>query len=480
TNIYRAPLFGADPEAFASTAAEAGLRTTVLAVEEIAAPGDPAPAPPHTPAGDPDDAALIQFSSGSLAAPRGIVLTHRNLVANLHALTERVGLVGGRTLVWLPLSHDMGLIGGYAGSLYRGSAFRALPPRAFIRDPLRWMEELAGFRATHTAGPPFGYEMAVRRARHAGSRLAGLDLSALRAGVIGAERVPAELCERFEKTFRPHGARRHVLLPAYGLAENCVAVACRAPLRPTGLADFDPTGLEHGLLTPLPPRTVPHARPADDGGPVRRLVGHGAPLPGTDVRIVSPDGRPLPEGRIGEIRIGGEAVTAHTLDADGETRPARGDDGLVGTGDLGAFLDGELYVVGRSKEVVAHAGRLVAAVDIEQTVMAAAPDRLAAAAAVAVDAGDTAGDTLVVVLEPYQRISEAEQADLAGSVRVAVLRDFRLPVREVLIGRRGSMPRTTSGKIQRLRLASDYLAGTLPAGITPAPGPAPVTGRPTV
>ncbi|MFJ8691693.1 AMP-binding protein [Streptomyces roseolilacinus] len=473
-------LAGADPDAFAAAAAGAGLRVTVLAVEEVAAPGDPARTPPHPPACGPDDAALVQFSSGSLAAPKGIVLTHRNLAANLHALTRRIELVGGRTAVWLPLSHDMGLIGSYAGSLYGGSAFRALPPRTFVRDPLRWIEELADFRATHTGGPPFGYEMAVRRARHAGSRLAGLDLSALRAGVIGAERIPPELCERFDETFGPHGARRHVLLPAYGLAENCVAVACRAPLRPAGLADFDPTGLEHGLLVPLPPQPVPRARPAADRGPVRRLIGHGAPLPGTDVRIVSPDGLPLPEGRIGEIRIGGAAVTAHTLGADGETRPARGEDGLVGTGDLGALLGGELYVVGRSKEVVAHAGRLVAAVDIEQTVLATAPDLLAAAAAVAVDAGDTAGDTLVVVLELYRRASEAERARLAGDVRIAVLRDFRLPVREVLVGRRGSMPRTTSGKVQRLRLASDYLAGALPAGVTPAPapaGPAPVTDR---
>lgn len=446
----------------------AGLRVTHLSLAEV--PGRGA-AHGVEPTPDPDDVAVVQFSSGSLASPRGIVLTHRNLAVNLRAITERIGLMAaGRAVTWLPLSHDMGLIGSFWASLYAGFAFRALPPGSFVRDPLRWIEQLGDFRATHTTGPPFAYEMAARAAGRAPARLTGIDLSALSVAVIGAERVAPRLCERFEKTFAGQGMRRHVLLPAYGLAENCVAVACRAPLVGSVVRRFDTAALERGRLVPLPqPRSSTESADGSGGGGARELIGHGAPLPGTEVRIVAPDGRELPQGRVGEIRIGGASAARWTIGPDGVRRPAAGDDGLVPTGDLGALADGELFVIGRSKEAVKYAGRLLAPTDIEQTVLDASPETLAAVAAVAVVRETAATEDLVLFLELADArrtaTGAAGEAALVNSARLTVLREFRVPVSDVYIARRGALPRTASGKVRRLSLGAAATAGELPPGV---------------
>ncbi|MGW6521152.1 AMP-binding protein [Streptomyces sp. NPDC054962] len=453
--------------------AAAALRVVHLSLAEVperTVPGElPAPVP------DPDDVAVVQFSSGSLAAPRGIVLTHHNLAVNLRAITDRIGLVAaGRGMSWLPFSHDMGLIGSFWACVYAGFAFRALPPGSFVRDPLRWIEQLGEFRATHTTAPPFAYEMAARAAERAPARLADVDLSALHVAVIGAERVAPRLCERFEETFAAAGMRRHVLLPAYGLAENCVAVACRAPLVSSVVRRFDTAELERGRLVALPgPRASNTPSDGDGGGGgVRELIGHGAPLPGTEVRIVAADGQELPEGCVGEIRIAGGAAARWTIGPDGVRRPAAGDDGLVATGDMGALADGELFVIGRSKEAVKYAGRLLAPTDIEQTVLDASPTALGAVAAVAVTRDAAATEDLVLFLEladARRAVTGAvDEAALVHSARLAVLREFRMPVSEVYIARRGALPRTASGKVRRLSLGAAAAAGEFPPGVRPA------------
>ncbi|RLU80140.1 hypothetical protein CTZ27_35415 [Streptomyces griseocarneus] len=448
-------LAGDDPAERQVAIRAAGLRVDVLGLA-----GCPTGAAGHDEEAvgtrpDPDRPALVQFSSGSLAAPRGIVLTHGNLAANLHALTRRVRFTAGRTVCWLPFTHDMGLIGSLWGSLYGGSAFRGLTPGSFIRHPLRWIEELSAFRATHTSAPPFAYAMAARSARRtsASDRLTGVDLSALRVAIIGAERVVPGLCARFEETFAAQGLPRHVLLPAYGLAENCVAVACRTPLIPSAVGLFAADALEHGRLV----RTAP-------GPAARELIGHGTPLPGTEVRIISPDGQELPAGQVGEIRIRGMSVARRVILPDGTMHPTAQEDGLVPTGDLGALYDGELYVIGRSKEVVKYAGRLLAPADIEQAVLDAAPEELGAAAAVAVPREEETED-LVLFLELAGGRQAADEDRLTRIARLTVLREFRIPVSEVFIARRGALPRTTSGKVKRLSLGAACLTGTLPPSV---------------
>jgi acyl-CoA synthetase (AMP-forming)/AMP-acid ligase II len=437
-----------DAVARADLLATAGLHLTVLPVEDVAAEGvagagEQHPLPPVLP----EQAALLQFSSGSLAAPKGILLSHRNLVVNVWAFLRRIGLVAGRGVTWLPLSHDMGLIGSFLGCLYGGSAFHALAPGAFVRDPLRWVEAMSSFGATHSSGPPFALDLTIRRAERDPARLAGLDLSALQALVVGSERIAPRLCDRFEAVFAPYGLRRHTLLPGYGLAENCLAVTLRRPLTPSAVLAADPERLEAGRLTEAPDA-------ASGQTPARPLIGHGVPLEGTEVRIVTADGVPAPPGAVGEIRIGGESACEWIVGSDGRQVPARGPDGLVPTGDLGAFVDGELYVVGRIKEVIKHAGRTIAPADVEQTALAAEPALLGAAAAVAVARRETADD-LVLFLEVLRTTGQEEQARLADTVRLAVLRDFGLPVQEIYVGRRGALPRTTSGKVRRLHLAEE-------------------------
>ncbi|MGW3664614.1 AMP-binding protein [Streptomyces sp. NPDC005141] len=459
-----APAEGTD--SYAELARDAELSAIVLPTGEFASragPSVPATVPPPPVVLDPHDAALLQFSSGSTSTPKGILLTHRNLAVNLTALNNRVGYHQGRGVFWLPLSHDMGLIGCFAGSLYSGSSVRALPPESFVRDPMCWITELSRFRATHTAGPPFGYELAGRRARERTTRPSTMDLSALEVALIGAERISPALCADFERALAPLGLKPHVLLPAYGLAENCVAVAARRPLTPTTVRVFDRHALGEGRLVAAPtPDHTAGVNPAD----AQSLVGHGTAVLGTRVRITALDGerRALPDGCVGEIQVGGESATARMV-TDGRWEPAH-PDGFVPTGDLGAYIDGELFVVGRLKETFKHAGMLYAPGDLETVALAACPPSVSAVVAVPVAPDDEAAESIVLFVEVGSTAVSAlgsaavgeDASHITDTVRLAVLRDFHIPVRDVFVVARGMLPRTASGKVRRTRLAAAYVA----------------------
>ncbi|MFD9337406.1 AMP-binding protein [Streptomyces sp. NPDC060028] len=457
-----APAEGVD--AYADLIRTAGLPSVALPTGEFtqASVTGSLPAPPV--ALDPGRPALLQFSSGSTCAPKGILLTHRNLAANATALNRRVDYHRGRGVFWLPLSHDMGLIGCLASSLFSGSSVRAVPPETFARDPLRWITELSAFRATHTAGPPFGYELAGRKVKERLALLSCEDLSALRVALIGAERISPALCAEFERTLAPLGLRPHVLLPAYGLAENCVAVATRTPLTPTTVRSFDRRALGEGRLVAAADR---HGAPACADAAVQQLVGHGAAVSGTRVRITAIGGGrdALPDGRVGEIHVGGDSATARTATAGGRWEAAH-PDGFVPTGDLGAFVEGELFVVGRLKESFKYAGLLYAPADLEAVAAAACPESVTAVVVVPVAPQDEPAESIVVFLEysPSRTASagDAAYADdesrMADTLRLALRKEFHMPVRDVFVVARGMLPRTASGKVQRTRLAAAYLA----------------------
>ncbi|MEV6020310.1 MULTISPECIES: AMP-binding protein [unclassified Streptomyces] len=458
-------------DAYAELARDAELPATVLPSDDlVTSAGPPAGAnmPPPPVVLDPNDAALLQFSSGSTSAPKGILLTHRNLAVNLAALNSRVNYRHGRGVFWLPLSHDMGLIGCFASSLFSGSSVRALPPESFVRDPTRWIAELSRFRATHTAGPPFGYELAARKVQEKTPFPSTLDLSALEVALIGAERVSPVLCAEFERALAPLGLRPHALLPAYGLAENCVAVAARRPLTPTTVRTFDRHALSKGRLVAVPAPAAGRATgilPAD----TQSLVGHGTAVPGTRVRVTAPGGQreALPDGCVGEIHVGGESTTARMV-ADGRWEPTH-PDGFVPTGDLGAYIDGELFVVGRLKETFKHAGMLYAPGDLETVVLGACPSWVTAAVVVPVALEDEVAESIVLFLETGSTPPSAPDAGevssgIADTARLAVLKEFRIPVRDVFLVARGMLPRTASGKVQRARLAAAYATGG-PAGV---------------
>ncbi|MFD9537367.1 AMP-binding protein [Streptomyces sp. NPDC060010] len=481
-----APAEGVD--AYADLIRTAGLPSVALSTCEFTQTSANGPVPPPPVALDPGQAALLQFSSGSTSTPKGILLTHRNLAANATALNRRVRYRRGRGVFWLPLSHDMGLIGCLASSLFSGSSVRAMPPETFARDPLRWITELSAFRATHTAGPPFGYELAGRRVKDRLTLLSTLDLSALQVALIGAERISAALCAEFEQGLAPLGLRPHVLLPAYGLAENCVAVATRTPLTPTTVRSFDRRALGEGRLVAAPDR---HSASTSADAAVQPLVGHGAAVSGTRVRITATGGRDaLPDGRVGEIHVGGASATARMVTQGGRWEEAH-PDGFVPTGDLGAFVEGELFVVGRLKESFKHAGLLYAPGDLETVAAAVCPPSVTAVVVVPVAPEDEPAESIVVFLEySPSRTAAAEGAEHAGdesciadTLRLALLKEFHMPVRDVFVVARGLLPRTASGKVQRTRLAAAYLA----SGAAGVPGrrqmpyslERPATGMPT-
>ncbi|ASU82009.1 hypothetical protein CDO52_03740 [Nocardiopsis gilva YIM 90087] len=425
---------------------EADMPAVVLPLPEFTMDGPPTSSVLVEPSLN--DPALIQFSSGSTAQPRGIVLTHRNVVTQVDDLTARLGLDGhARGMGWLPLSHDMGLIGCFLSCLYGGSAWRAMAPRSFVVNPLRWIEELSAFGATHTAGPTFGYALVTRLAEQNPDLLASWDLSVLESASIGGEHIAPEICEQFERVFAQLGLRRHVLNPGYGLAENTLGVAAKVPLTPTTVRAFSRSALTAGRLSPVGDDT------AEDH---LALVGHGATFPRTTVRVVSTDGAVLSEGEVGEIQVGGQSATSTIIDAHRE-RPAQ-QDGFVPTGDLGSLLDGQLYVVGRLKEIFKFGGQTFAPTDLEAAIRAVDPPGVMEVVAVAVRPDGAATEEPIVFLG----LSTPETAEAAAeTARLALLREFQMPVREVFTAEPGALPRTTSGKYQRTQIAAAYLDGTL-------------------
>jgi acyl-CoA synthetase (AMP-forming)/AMP-acid ligase II len=435
-------------------AAESDRRTpTVLPISHLMR-DDGRCIPDEPPTGTPSQPALIQLTSGSLSEPRGIVLTHSNITANVSGAAARTRLnLDSRGLSWLPLSHDMGLIASLINCLYQGASISLMPPRMFARDPLRWIVELAKFRATHTAAPPFAYRWIAKLAPLASRRLDGVDLADLLVAMIGAERIDQDVCKEFEAALRKHGLRSNVVLPAYGLAENTAGVALREPLAATSVREF-----HHHDLTPGQLRLADATASTTE---TTRLVGHGPPIAGTLVRIatsnVSGD-----SNLIGEIQVGGESAAQWLIDRSGQ-RQLRDRDGFVSTGDIGALIDGEVYVLGRSKEIFKHAGLIYAPTDIESIILAQELPGIADVAAIGVRVTEAPDESLLVFLEFSSREVDLSHAStVAAKTRMAMLRECGLPIHAIYAVPFRGLPRTPSGKVRRLHLAESYESRAVP------------------
>jgi acyl-CoA synthetase (AMP-forming)/AMP-acid ligase II len=435
------------------TAAESGPHTpTVLPVSRLVH-HDGRCIAAEPPSGTPNQPALIQMSSGSVREPRGIILTHENIIANVSGAAARTKInPDSRGFSWLPLSHDMGLIACLVICLYRGASIRLMPPRMFAHDPLRWVVELARFRASHTAAAPFAYRWIAKLAPLAPSRLDGIDLADLLVAMIGAERIDQDVCLQFEAALRKYGLRRNVVLPAYGLAENTAGVALREPLAATSVRGFCRHDTIGGGL-----RSASAA-----AGPTEttRLVGHGSPIAGTLVRIATPDvsgGSDL----IGEIQVGGQSAAHWVIDQSGQHQ-LHGRDGFVSTGDIGALIDGEVYIVGRSKEIIKRAGLIYAPADIESVVLAQELPGISDVAAIGVRVAEVPDEAVLVFLEFFSHDVDVSQASaLAAKTRIAVLSECGLPIHAIYAVPSRGLPRTPSGKIQRIHLAESYESGSL-------------------
>jgi acyl-CoA synthetase (AMP-forming)/AMP-acid ligase II len=436
-----APLFAAVP-------ALAALPR--VAIED---PGSPDAWRP--PAIDEDTVAFLQFTSGSTGQPRGVVVTHGNLLANQAVIKQRMEH-GDHTVFagWLPVYHDMGLIGNVLQSAYLGVPCYLMSPIDFIRRPAVWLEVISRYRATTSGGPSFAYDLCARRVTE--EQAAGLDLSSWQIAFNGAEPVRADVLDRFTARFEPRGFSRAAFYPCYGLAEGTLMVTgCEATSVPA-ILHVDRQALVGGQLS------APSA--VDD----QALVGCGRPGDDHEVAIVDHEtGTRLAAGHVGEIWVRGPSV-ARGYWNDAETTVATfggrldGRDDYLRTGDAG-FVDsrGELYIIGRFKDVIIVRGRNHYPDDIERTVEAAS-SLLRPGRGVAFGV-DRAGEERVVVVYEVSK-GEGPPIDstrLTGDVTEAVAARHGVRVDAVVLVRPGSVPKTSSGKLRRSACRSLYLENKL-------------------
>ncbi|MBN8232592.1 AMP-binding protein [Corallococcus macrosporus] len=387
-----------------------------------------------------DTVAFLQYTSGSTGAPRGVVLTHDNLLHNSAAI-QRCFQHGPDSVgvIWLPPYHDMGLIGGILQPLYVGFPVVLMSPLDFLARPLRWLEAVSRYRATTSGGPNFAFELCARKAT--AEQVAELDLSSWRLAFNGAEPLNPATLERFQRTFAPAGFRPEAMYPCYGLAEATLIASGKATAVPVVRA-FEKEALADG-----------EARPAPEAPP---LVGCGASLPDQELLIVDPATRqPLADGRVGEIWLRGPSVARGYWNRPEETAESfaarRADAAAAGpylrTGDLGFLHGGELFVSGRLKDLIIVRGRKHHPHDLERTAVASHP-ALRPGCSAAFSAQAPEGERLVLVQEVDPRKAfEAEAC--ARRVREAVTREHGIQLDEVVFIAPGSLPKTSSGKVQR-------------------------------
>jgi acyl-CoA synthetase (AMP-forming)/AMP-acid ligase II len=426
---------------------ELGLRRRGLRLLEIEAlvegGGDGAGAP-KTRAG-PLGAAFVQCTSGSTGSPKGVLLTHGALVSNIHAMGQAARLTRRDSIVsWLPLYHDMGLIGTLLFPIYWRLPLTLMSPLAFLMRPSRWLWAMHRTRASASAAPNFAYGLCVKRVRPAERE--GLDLSAWRVTLNGAEPVNLRTVLDFQRTFGPHGFRPETMLPVYGLAEACVAVTCPAPGEPLRHEVVDRAKLAAG-----------HAVLSSGKGSMA-LVAVGKQVPGHDVRIVDENGRPLPEREVGHIVVAGPSLmSGYVNNPDATAAVLR--NGWLWTGDLGYFSEGQLFVAGRAKDLIIVRGRNHYAEDLERAAERIEGVRPGGVVAFAVYDDDKATDLVVIVAET--RLAGDDARKLAATVRERVSEHCAVSVDEVVLAPPGAIPRTSSGKRQRSACRELYLAGTL-------------------
>jgi len=384
---------------------------------------------------EPGDTGLLQYTSGSTAAPKGVVLSHANLLANVRAIGAAVDVrPGDVTVSWLPLYHDMGLIGAWLGSLYHGLPLVSMSPLAFIGRPVRWLEAIHRHRGTFTAAPNFAYDLCVRRIRD--TELEGLDLSSLRGLYNGAEAINPETMERFIDRFGARGLRREAMMPVYGLAESSVALTFPPMDRGPVIDTIDRQALSRrGRAVPVEPVTP---------GAVR-LVACGRPLPRHEVRIVDAADRELADRQEGHIQFKGPSATSGYLDNQEATSRLRHGDWLD-SGDLGYIADGELYVTGRAKDIIIKAGRNIYPEELEAAIGDLDGIR---AGCVAVFARQTEGGEALVVLAETRKTKAESRAELTRAIEGLTIDLTGMPADEVVLAPPNTVLKTSSGKIRR-------------------------------
>ena len=451
------------PKLVLTTSALAG-RVSKAAARVVALSGVPLLAVDTLPLSDasvrpvkavPGDTAFLQYTSGSTSTPKGVMVSHGNLVHNEAMIQQAFGQDEESVVVgWLPLYHDMGLIGNVLQPLFVGGSCVLMSPVAFLQRPLRWLRAISRFRATTSGGPNFAYDLCVRRISEADRR--ELDLSSWRLAYNGAEPVRADTLRRFAEAFGPSGFDARSFFPCYGLAEGTLFAAGPRRGEETTVAWFDEAALaEH--------RAVPVTE--EVGG--RCLVSCGGAWMGQRLILVDPEtGREVPPGMVGEIWLSGESIAAgywQRPEVNAETFGAllaNGSGPFLRTGDLG-FLDptgSELFVTGRLKDLIILRGRNHYPQDLELTASRSHPDLLpdgGAAFAVVVE-----GEERLVVVHEVERRAEDHGA-IFEAVRRCIAEEHEARVHEVVLIRRSTLLKTSSGKVRRRACRAAYLEGGL-------------------
>ena len=404
------------------------------------------------------DLAYLQYTSGSTSTPRGVMITHQNVLQNLASIDDGFEHTAESVAVsWLPHFHDMGLIYGLLGPLYVGMPCYFMPPGAFVQRPRFWLETITKYRATHSGGPNFAYDLCVRRIGDKDRE--ELDLSSWEVAFNGAEPIHAETLARFSKAFAGCGFRSGAFDPAYGLAEASLKVSGGSKLAEPKLFRAEASALSQNRVEPA----------GKDSANVRTMVGCGVPGRDTEIVIANPDTlRPAAPAEVGEIWVSGPGVAKGYWNRPEETRPTfqahlAGDESkaFLRTGDLGFLRDGELFVAGRLKDLIIIRGLNHHPGDLELTARRAHPDvSTSIAAAFSIDADGN--ERLVLVMEAG-RHEPTDLEAVARAIRQAVAEKHETLVYAVVLVRKGTIPKTSSGKIQRRLCRSLYLDGQLNA-----------------
>jgi 1-acyl-sn-glycerol-3-phosphate acyltransferase len=410
------------------------------------------------------DIALLQYTSGSTGDPKGVILTHANLLANIRAIGEALQLKPDDIGVsWLPLYHDMGLIGAWLTLLHFGIPLVVMSPLAFLTRPARWLQAFHKHHGTISAAPNFAYELCIRKI--ADKDIQGVDLSGWRAALNGAEPVNPETLDRFAERFASYGFRREAQLPVYGLAEASLGVTI-PPLNRGPLIDR----IERGTFTSQG-RAVP-AAPNDETA--ISFVSSGKPFPRHEVSIVDDNGNEVPERTEGFLWFRGPSATSGYYRNPKATEAllprgaaGEGEYAWVNSGDRAYCAEGEIYVTGRVKDIIIKGGRNLYPHEVEE--LAARVEGIRRGCIVAFGLIDEATGTekLVVVAETRER-DAARLAAMAASVTDLVSRGLGLPPDRVELLPPGSIPKTSSGKLRREETKQLYVAGTLSASRAPA------------
>lgn len=391
----------------------------------------------------PADVHHLQLTSGSTSAPKAVVLTHGNVAHNIATVSRAMDTVrgSGGLFSWLPMYHDMGLI-QVLGALIYGGRIGLMTPLGFLRDPLSWMRNMTHHRSTVTAGPTFAYRAAVDALARGGTPPSDVDLSELRHAYVGAEPIAAATLRGFAERFAPWGLRRDALVPSYGMAESVLATTIASDPAPEGPGNF-------GRVRAL--------QAAGIGTP---LVSCGPPIDGMRIRIVDSDGAQPDEGTVGEIQISGPSVMAGYLASDGSVISPSG--GWHDTGDRGLICAGELFVVGRSKEMLIVRGRNMPPYDVERSIGELAqvgPGQ----AVVFCTPDDGRGRESLVAVVATGSTAAGQRLQIRAEVAARVRETFGFSLDDIVLVPKTSIPRTTSGKIQRLMTRDRYLTGRLPS-----------------